>query len=130
MCGRLQQIHPIEAIKPVTTPDRIVACQQAVRAVAVRDEIRDYILAVVRATRERPSLLLGASPRASLGMSRLVQSMTAIQGEASISMVQVGKLAAHVLNHRVIVKASKDRNQGTANEVIEKLLREIGYAGN
>lgn len=129
MCERLQQSHPIETLKPVTTPDRIVACQQAVRAIAVPDKIRDYILAVVRATRERPSLLLGASPRASLGLSRLVQAMAAIQGEASISMAQVANLAARVLNHRVIVKANKDGNQRTAKEVIEELLREVRPGG-
>jgi len=125
MCERYRQSHPIETIKPVTTPDRIVACQQAVRAVAVPDEIRDYILAGVRATRERPSLLLGASPRASLGLSRLVQAMTAIKGEGDISMAEVAKLAARVLNHRVIVKAIENGNQQSAKKIIEEILREV-----
>ena len=125
MCSLLQRSHPIETIKAVTTPDRIVACQQAVREVTVRDEIRDYILAVVRATREKASLLLGASPRASLGLSRLVQAVIAIRGDGDISMAEVAKLAARVLNHRVIVKAIENGNQQSAKKIIEEILREV-----
>jgi MoxR-like ATPase len=125
MCELLQIVHPIDTIKSVTTPDRIVACQQAVREVAVADEVCDYVLALVRATRERQSLLLGASPRASLGLIRLIQAMTAIQGGGGVSMVHVGKLAVHVLGHRIIVKANTGENQRSANDVIEEILREV-----
>jgi MoxR-like ATPase len=125
MCGLLQMVHPIDTIKSVTTPDRIVACQQAVRGIAVADDVCDYVLALVRATRESSSLLLGASPRASLGLVRLIQTMTAIQGGGGVSMVEIGELAARVLGHRVIVKANTDGNQRSANDVIAEILRSV-----
>jgi hypothetical protein len=51
--------------------------------------------------------------------------MTAIQGGGGVSMVHVGKLAVHVLGHRVIVKANMGENQRSANDVIEEILREV-----
>ena len=68
MVERFQLRHPIETLQPVATPDRILKCQEAVRKVEVPPEVNDYILKIVRATRGHPALLLGASPRGSLGL--------------------------------------------------------------
>jgi len=106
MCQRFQLGHPIEQLKPVTTPDTIVKCQQAVRAVQVDSDVCDYILACVRQTRQDPGLLLGASPRGSLGLYRAAQAMAAIQGEIAVSKVQVDSLCEVVLNHRLIARSN------------------------
>ncbi len=62
MVERFQLRHPIETLQPVATSDRILKCQEAVREVKVPSEVNDFILKIVRATRENPTLLLGASP--------------------------------------------------------------------
>ncbi len=105
MCERFQLGHPIETLKPVTTPDMIVRCQQAVRAVRVESRVCDYILEKIRQTREDPALLLGASPRASLGLFRAAQAAAAIRGEDSVSVDQVDALRDLVLAHRLMPRA-------------------------
>jgi MoxR-like ATPase len=122
MCQRLQFGHPIETIKPVTTPDRIVKCQEAVRAVRFDSDVCDYILTRVRQTREHPGLLLGASPRGSLGLFRAAQAMAAIQGEDSVSITQVNALAEVVLAHRLIVRAERKQRWHEGGEVIRDIL--------
>jgi MoxR-like ATPase len=122
MCQRFQFAHPIETLKPVTTPDRIVKCQQAVRAVRLDSDVCDYILARVRQTREHPGLLLGASPRGSLGLFRAAQAMAAIQGEDSVSIAQVNSLAEVVLAHRLIVRAERKQRWHEGGEVIRDIL--------
>jgi MoxR-like ATPase len=121
MCERFQLAHPIETLKPVTTPDQILNCQEAVRSVPLSSEACDYILSLVRATREHPALLLGASPRGSLGLFRIAQAMAAIQGTESVSIAQIKELAGQTLAHRLILKP----DQKTRYPDTQALIREI-----
>lgn len=124
MCERFQLGHPIESLKPVTTPDRIMACQQAVREVKVGSETCDFVLALVRATREHPALRLGASPRGSLGLFRMAQAMAAINGSGSVSVEQIKSLATAVLAHRLIVKPERMNHHHDPAEVIQEIIDE------
>jgi MoxR-like ATPase len=122
MCERFQLSHPIEKLKPVTTPDTILKTQEAVRTVRVESTVCDHILARVRQTREHPGLLLGASPRGSLGLFRLAQAMAAIEGQDSISIKQVDALAEVVLAHRLIVQPERKRRWHQGADVIQEIL--------
>jgi MoxR-like ATPase len=122
MCDRFQLRHPIETLKSVTTPDRVIACQQAVREVQISADVRDYALAIVTATRGHPKLLLGASPRASLGLLRISQALAAIQGDTAISANQVKAIAQSVLAHRVIVRGEAGHSIAAATAVIQEIL--------
>jgi MoxR-like ATPase len=122
MCERFQLGHPIEKLKPVTTPDMIMRCQEAVRTVGVPPEVCDYILARVQQTREHPALLLGASPRGSLGLFRAGQAMAAIQGEDSVSISQIEALVEVVLAHRLILRPERKGRWNEGNEIIREIL--------
>ena len=122
MCERFQLRHPIDKLKPVTTPDRIVSCQEAVREVRVTSEVCDYVLAQVRATRGHPGLVLGASPRGSLGLFRAAQALAAIEGEDSVSITHVNALAEAVLAHRLMVRPELQERSGQGRELIQEIL--------
>ncbi len=122
MCERFQLGHPIETLKPAMSPDRILACQQTVREIKVASETCDYLLGLVRATRERPALLLGASPRGSLGLFRMAQAMAAIQGNDSVSVEQIKAIAATVLAHRLIMKPERQHRYHNCEEVITDII--------
>ena len=122
MCHRFQLAHPIEKLKAVTTPDTIVKCQQAVRTVRMGAEVCDYLLERVRQTREHPGLLLGASPRGSLGLFRAAQAMAAIQGQESVSIAQVDALIEVVLGHRLILREERKRSWREGGEVVRDIL--------
>jgi MoxR-like ATPase len=122
MCERFQLGHPIEALKPVTNPDAIMKCQEAVRAVTVSSEVCDHILKRVQQTREHPALLLGASPRGSLGLFRSGQAMAAMRGEDSVSSAQIDQLVEMVLPHRLIVKPELAREGKEAVDVVREML--------
>ncbi len=126
MCIRAQQQHPIETIKSVTTADEILKCQRGVRDVSVGAEVRDFIVALTRATREHPALRLGASPRGSLGLFHAAQALAAIQGKDSVSIEHVKTLAVAVLAHRLLVRkeALKDYPDGAA--VIREIVEQMG----
>jgi MoxR-like ATPase len=92
--------------------------------VNVPPEVCDYILKIVRATREHPALLLGSSPRGSLGLFRAAQAMAAIEGNDSVSAAQVQALAGKVLSHRPIVR-KEDKWQNTkVEDVVAEILQQ------
>lgn len=122
MCERFQLGHPIETLQPVTSPDRIVACQQAVRAVSVSSAVCNYVLGLVRATREHPASALGASPRGSLALFRLAQAMAAIHAESAVSTDRVKSLAEVVLAHRLIVKPERRDRYPDGREVVKEVI--------
>lgn len=122
MCQRFQLAHPIETLRPVTTPDMLTRCQEAVRAVRVESEVCDHILARVQQTRGHPGLLLGASPRGSLGLFRAAQAMAAIQGANSVSVAQVDSLLEVVLAHRLIVRPEHKNRWNEGSDIIRKVL--------
>ena len=124
MVERFQLRHPIDALQPVTTPDRVLKCQEAVRKVGVPPEVSDYILKIVRATREHPALLLGSSPRGSLGLFRAAQAMAAIEGKDSVPAGLVKFLAQKVLAHRPIVRKEEKFRDIKVENVIAEILRQ------
>jgi len=122
MCERFQLGHPIEKLKAVTTPDTIMKCQESVRTVRVASEVCDHILAWVQQTRKHPGLLLGASPRGSLGLFRAGQAMAAMQGNDSVSVAQIDELAEMVLAHRLILRAERKGLWNEGNKIIQEIL--------
>jgi len=122
MMERFQLQHPIETLQPVTTPDSITKCQLAVRGIKVADEVNDAILKLVRATRDHPALLLGASPRGSLGLFRAAQAMTAIEGNDAVSLEQIKALAQKVLAHRLIGRKEEKYRNVNITEVVNEIL--------
>ena len=124
MIERFQLRHPIDTLQPVATPDRILKCQEAVRKVGVPPEVSDYILKIVRATREHPALLLGSSPRGSLGLFRAAQATAAIEGNNSVSEIQVKALAQKVLAHRFIIRKEDKWRNANVEDVVAEILAE------
>lgn len=122
MCERFQLGHPIEELKPVTNPDTIMKCQEAVRTVTVPSEVCDHILAHVQQTRNHPALLLGASPRGSLGLFRAGQALAAIQGADSVSMAEIDALLEVVLAHRLLLRPERKGRWNESDDLIREIL--------
>lgn len=116
--------HPIETLTPVAEPDEIIAAQEHVRHIALDPKVRDYLLRLITATREHPSVLLGASPRASLALLRAAQSMAAIQGYDFVLPDHIKEVAPVVLNHRIIIHPEKRLRKVSAEMVVNEILHQ------
>jgi len=129
MVERFQLKHPIETLQAVTNPDRITECQQAVREVKVSSAVCDYILALTQASRRHPALVLGASPRGSLGLFRAAQALAAIAGSDTATVAQVKEIAQTVLAHRLIVRRESAANHITMADVVQEILDQTPLPG-
>ncbi len=122
MCERVQTQHPIDTLQAVSNAEQILKCQQGVREIKVPAELTEYIIRLVRATREHPALRLGASPRGSLGLFHMAQALAAIAGRDTIQLEDIRSVAEVVLGHRLLVRteARKDYPDGCA--VVREIL--------
>ena len=115
--------HPLDDLKPVVTGADVVRMQEAVRAVRMEPPVVDYLLAVVRATRGHKHLTLGASPRASLALSRATQARALLEGRSYVLPDDVKALAVPVLAHRVLgTGAGGDATADERERVVADLL--------
>ena len=123
--SRQQVSHPLELVKSVIGIDELLALQAAVRDVFVHETVRDYIVEVVRATRESAQLLMGSSPRGSLYLMRAAQAHAVMKGVEFVRPDDVKAVAAAVLGHRVLPRSELRSKGGTTEQVIERLLEHV-----
>ncbi len=116
--------HPIESLEQVTNAEEVLALQAAVRGIYIDPLIKQYIVALVAATREHESVYLGASPRGSLALMRATQAMSMLDGRDYVQPDDVKALAYATLGHRVIVSpGARVRNIESAQIVDECISR-------
>ena len=122
---RQQTKQPLDTVRTATTLTDLLELQTAVREVFVHDEIKDYIVAIVRATRESNELLMGASPRSSLQLMRGAQAHAAMEGFKWVRPDDVKVVAPASLAHRVLPRAELRSRGGGAEDVIKRILDTI-----
>ena len=93
---------------------------QAVRAVRLEETVLDYLTLLIERTRSHRALLLGASPRASLGLHRAAQAVALMDGRDFVLPDDVKALAVPVLAHRVMER-ERTRSDASA-DIIGEIL--------
>lgn len=90
-------------IQPLLDVARLDAAQQELDSTPTPDDVIDYIVSVVRATRDQGGVVLGASPRASVHLLNAVKAHARLSGRGSATREDVKQMAPYVLCHRMIV---------------------------
>ncbi len=101
------------------------ALRSAARRVRVEPALLTYITAVVRATRDAPTITLGASPRASVALLALAQAAALLDGRDYVVPDDVKSLAPPVLRHRIQVVPELELEGVTADAAIQSLLERV-----
>jgi len=122
MLYRFKDSQPLENLQPVISGEELVALFPAVRAVRIGEPVAHYLLNIIRATREYPTMRLGASPRASLALFRASQAMAAMQGRDYVKPDDIKRLAVPALAHRLLLNPTQMTYQ---TQDAERLLLEI-----
>ena len=100
---RARKTESIE-VAPVIDAERFRALQRAVEEVELDPSVAEYIVDVVRATREDPRCEVGSSPRGSLALQKVTRARALVEGRDFVLPDDVKALALPALAHRVIVK--------------------------
>ncbi|HXD50217.1 MAG TPA: MoxR family ATPase [Gemmatimonadaceae bacterium] len=112
-------------VEPVLTADQARQCRLLVDQVRVAPEVREYIASITRATRDDPSFILGASPRASVALMRAARAGAVMEGRDFVTPDDVKVRAPAVLRHRVILAPELGVEGRTADEVLAAVLARV-----
>jgi MoxR-like ATPase len=93
--------------------------------VYVEDTVRDYVVRLVRSTRDHPDVALGASPRGTLALFRSAQALAAVRGRDYVLPDDVKTLAIGALAHRVILRPDSQLRGRTGESVVATLLDSV-----
>ena len=115
---------PVEHISPVMHGEDVLALQREVREVAVDESLVDYLIHIVRTTRDTEILDLGVSPRGSLALYHAAQALAFINGRDYIIPDDVKRLVIPVFAHRIVVNSRYSTGQRRSEEA-EAALQEI-----
>ena len=119
---RQLQHHPLETLEPVASADAVIELQQVASQCHLAENLYDYVLDLVKATRESETLYLGASPRGTLALIRCAQSLATIRGRDYVEPDDLKQLAVPILAHRVLLSAEARMGDLTTAHVIQDLL--------
>ena len=117
--------HPLEAIGAVASHAEVLALKEAARRVRVADELKHYVVELVRRTRAAPQVLLGCGPRASIALAHTAKALALFDGEEFVRPEHVQELAVATLAHRMVLDPQARFAGVSAASLVGDLLREV-----
>jgi MoxR-like ATPase len=114
--------HPLDNLQPVVALENITALQDAVSHIRISDELRDYIVALSNATRSIEEVQLAASPRASLALMKLSQTLSLFEGRDFVTPETIQELAPDVIAHRLVISPEAKFNGLTGRTIFVDIL--------
>jgi MoxR-like ATPase len=115
----------LEAVQPVLSPSDIAEFKKVVGQVHVEQEVLKYIAEIVAATRKHVSLILGASPRASVSILVASKAFAAMNGRDFVTPEDVKFIAVPVMRHRVILTPESEMEGIASDEVIKEIIDKV-----
>ena len=124
----------IPAVAKALTAEALVGLVRMVRDVHVDERLRDYMVALVRATRRPrevglgelvPLIAFGSSPRATLAFSEAARAVAFLRGRGYVVPEDVKEIAQDVLRHRILLTYEAEAENVTAETIVERILERV-----
>ncbi|TJY44098.1 MoxR family ATPase [Cohnella pontilimi] len=114
-----------EQPQPVITPELLAGIRQQCKKVLLTPDVQNYLLHIVRATREEQTFLIGASPRAALSLMALSQSLAWMDGRDFVIPDDIKHSVVPVFAHRVVLTPDRRARGETEESALLELLERI-----
>ena len=123
MVRRRQGGNPLDSVEQVVDREGLLALREKAGAVYLSDEVLDYIVRLVGATREHPMILQGASPRATLALAAMAKAAALVRGRDYVNPEDVALVFPDVVPHRLLLspRAEGDKSFDPAAELLAKV---------
>ena len=122
---RFKETQPLDDLQPVLTAERLQELQRMIRRVRVEPVVENYIVDLVRATRDHSGVELGVSPRGTLALYRSSQAYAAVHGRFYVIPDDVKRVARPVLSHRMIATSQTRLHGRVMEQIIEEVLHNV-----
>ena len=122
-------INPLKAVGQVVTRGELVAMQDAVSHVYAKEEIINYVVALVGQTRRHPQIVRGASPRGTLAVMSMAKAAAYMNGRDYILPEDVQTVFVGTIAHRLLISADAQSLGLTENAILAELMTHIPAPG-
>jgi MoxR-like ATPase len=116
---------PLSTLEPVSTPEEVLEMHELRKQVRIEDTLLSYAVDVARATREHNEILLGASPRATLGLYQMAQAWAGVAGREFVVPDDIKMMAPYVLTHRLIIAPQAQLRGRRAEELVADIVDQV-----
>ena len=120
MLQNLQEGVQVTDLQPCITLEEVAQLRQLCSQVKVETSLQEYILELVRTTRQDEEITLGVSPRGSVALQKAAQALAFILGREYAIPDDVKFLAPYVLSHRLIPRGGRN-----AKTIVDRILRSV-----
>jgi len=117
--------HPLDSLEAVSGHADVERLREGVRAIAITDELKRYVVDLIVATREADGVLIGASPRASLAVMKCAQALALFDGRDFVTPEYVQEVAAPVIAHRLVMDPQARYAGQDADSVVARVLDQV-----
>jgi MoxR-like ATPase len=125
--------EPPFEVTPVVTGEDLLRARHVVNTIYVDDKVKDYIVDLVRATRDPQTygvdlngyIQNGASPRATINLTVAARASAFLQGRGYVTPQDVKDLAPDVLRHRVMISYEAEAENITSEDIVQKILQTL-----
>ena len=123
--NRKKNSNPLDNIEPVITPEELVLIQKEIKSVHIDESLVRYIVQVVQQTRKHEKIEQGASPRASIALTKAAQATAYLYGRDYVVIEDINENLYEVLNHRIFLIPSIKKNRKSFQIIMEEIMMRI-----
>lgn len=117
--------HPIETLEACVSKADIIQFKQQVSKVNISEEVKHYMISIVRATRETEGIINGASPRASLSLMKTAQALALFDELDYVTPEHIQEIAVAVISHRIMMNSQSRFSGNSSEQIIENILSDV-----
>ncbi len=119
------KLHPIETLTPCASKDDVITMKNLASDIRISEELKDYIVNLVRATRDHQDVLNGASPRASLSLMKTAQALALFDGVEFVNPDHIQEIVVPVIAHRLMLNSQTRFSGKDSKEIINEVLKTV-----
>lgn len=116
---------PTEKTPSISNTEELIMIQRMVDSVFCIQELKGYIIDLVRRSRAHPDLLLGASPRAAIYLMKASRVRALIQGREFMTHEDIQAVALPVLGHRLILRPESEMDGQSVEAIVQQLIQQV-----
>ena len=121
------ELHSKDEVSPqvITDTEEIVGIQSQLNTVYATRELQEYVIDLVRESRQHPDLVLGASPRAAINLMKAARARALMSGRNYMTHEDIQGVAVPVLGHRLIIRPEAEMDGRVVDQIIDEIIRSV-----
>lgn len=113
---------PLDGVQQVMNAATLFSLQDYAAGLYIKDEVVDYVIRLISATRSHPAILRGASPRATLSVTAMAKSVAALQGRDFVTPDDVASVFSTTVAHRLLLTPEAEAKGLSAASILTEIL--------